>query len=126
MLYCIDCSCPIISLYLIPNIISNFGCSFIIIPSLVCCRKCAINTLLFVLYCVVSRYLAIISYSKPTVEGEDTCNSETCVNFATQMECKKRECSSSCKNQRFLMIFPFQSPYHTHYYLTFHVSTCLL
>ena len=59
----------------------------------------------YLLFCIAAWYYNIPAphYSKPTMEGEDTCNSETCVNFATQVECKKRECSSSCKNQRFEM-----------------------
>ena len=42
---------------------------------------------------------------QPTSEGADICVDEKCVNFAMQVECKKRECGPTCKNQRFQSLY---------------------
>ena len=38
-----------------------------------------------------------------SIDGEDTCVGLTCLNYATQTECKIGKCSPKCKNNRFQM-----------------------
>ena len=43
--------------------------------------------------------LHLVLHSKSTSEGEDTCNSESCINFATQVECKSENVEVAVKSK---------------------------